>query len=673
MIRLLPLFLAATLGAGEAPFNGPDNPIYLGFRHNGTGVFPSDCTPVTTWKEGNWAWVEELADASADDPDDDEAVKAAPGKRVWVPRIKDAHGEHIVWKSTLPMWGHGGIALVKGRMFFTHEMPACLKPEEEKDFQPGPILVCMDPKDGAVLWTRCLSPLPTIPAGEQDKALKSFHAYVKWNYRRWHLVRELQTLVPKPAKNVQSPTPEDRRDRVRAIFKELRTMQVQALPEAEVEKILAGQASLPIRKGRYTPVIQPIAGAEDIWQIPNKYGFVLTGYSTHGSHVISGGDEIGQRYGGEGFQTPVSDGEHIYATTTNRTLFCFDMDGKQRWVVRYPLRGGWSGCKHGTLEREPEFEQTASPIIVDDKVIICSNFDPSVMAFSRKDGSKLWDVPGKIFGVTNPNNEASAVGHPALLRIGGEVCLFTKSGGRLIRARDGKMLLDKVDMGHRYPNAAVNDVGDTVFYNTNNHKGDIPANRLLVSPEFPGQLHAVRFSPDGAEAAKAEKLWSGPDLVGQDYHSPVFFQGRLYAVQAISRNNNHLTVLDPDSGKMITSLSSRSGGAGGSMKGDAWFLNGWCFGAAAGGRLYTVEAGRCSKGLMSVIALEDKPKVITADNHLLGGLAADAKPFSNYWGRFPEVFTGPYFSGNRIFIRAHEHVYCLGDPKEALRLSRLHQ
>jgi hypothetical protein len=184
-------------------------------------------------------------------------------------------------------------------------------------------------------------------------------------------------------------------------------------------------------------------------------------------------------------------------------------------------------------------------------------------------------------------------------------------------------------------------------------------------------LQAIKFTSDGADKVKAEQLWTGPSIVIDS--CPVLLGNRIFALIADKKvRDGLLTVLDASTGKM---LSSKTLGRRNNKSGDVWWTHdeGLNVLTAAGGNLYTFDAGRNSTALGSVFKADETLQVVTHDNHLLGGHPADRKPFTDYWGRLPEAFTGPYFSGNRMFIRAHEQVYCIGDPKEPMRLSKVHQ
>jgi hypothetical protein len=375
----------------------------------------------------------------------------------------------------------------------------------------------------------------------------------------------------------------------------------------------------------------------------------------------------GQRYAGEGFQTPVTDGERIYATTVNKVLVCFDLDGNQLWVVRFQPKVH-AKVKNGNTIGFRSFEQIASPILAEGKVIIASNYDPSHMAFDVRTGQQVWEVANKDErGNDMGQGDAAAMCHPALMRVGGESCIFTRPDGQLVRVGDGKILTEKVGNGPSFSCLPVSPSGDTVYMPI--HGNSSTANRLFAEPKK--GLQAIRFIPNGPDRVKAERLWITDSTA--ENSSPVLVNGRLFALFPNREKGDRLKALDAETGKELASLTPR-GVARSSAKGDVWWNPGEGLGLinSAGGYLFIADAGRNSTAMMSVIKA-DTLKVVSAENLILGGYPADMKPFSTYWGRLPSIFNGPYFSGNRMFIRAHEHIYCIGNPKEPLRLSKVHQ
>ncbi len=82
-------------------------------------------------------------------------------------------------------------------------------------------------------------------------------------------------------------------------------------------------------------------------------------------------------------ETPVSDGERVYAYFGMMGLFCFDMAGKQLWKKDFGTYSMMFG--HGTA---------SSPILHDGRLFIqCDNEEKSFLAaFDAKTGKELWKV-----------------------------------------------------------------------------------------------------------------------------------------------------------------------------------------------------------------------------------------------------------------------------------------
>lgn len=83
-------------------------------------------------------------------------------------------------------------------------------------------------------------------------------------------------------------------------------------------------------------------------------------------------------------ETPVTDGERVYAYFGNLGVFAFDFNGKQVWKVNFPVRKtrfGW-----GTA---------ASPIVHRDRLYIVNDNDEesALLAFDKRTGRELWRTP----------------------------------------------------------------------------------------------------------------------------------------------------------------------------------------------------------------------------------------------------------------------------------------
>jgi len=80
-------------------------------------------------------------------------------------------------------------------------------------------------------------------------------------------------------------------------------------------------------------------------------------------------------------ETPITDGERVYAYFGNLGLFAYDLDGKPLWSVRFPVhntRYGW-----GTA---------ASPVLHDGRIyLVDDNDDESyIAAFDARTGEEVW-------------------------------------------------------------------------------------------------------------------------------------------------------------------------------------------------------------------------------------------------------------------------------------------
>ncbi|HZS09658.1 MAG TPA: PQQ-binding-like beta-propeller repeat protein [Blastocatellia bacterium] len=86
-------------------------------------------------------------------------------------------------------------------------------------------------------------------------------------------------------------------------------------------------------------------------------------------------------------ETPVTDGERVYAYFGNTGLFCYDMNGKPLWQQKWEprkTRFGW-----GTA---------ASPVLYKDRVYIVNDNDEQsyLMALDKKTGKQIWRVDREV-------------------------------------------------------------------------------------------------------------------------------------------------------------------------------------------------------------------------------------------------------------------------------------
>src|SRR5262245_7976618 len=83
-------------------------------------------------------------------------------------------------------------------------------------------------------------------------------------------------------------------------------------------------------------------------------------------------------------ETPVTDGERVYAYFGNLGLFAFDLNGKPLWsksMGPVKVRSGWWSA--------------GSPVVHRDRIIIVNDNDDKsfVAAFDKKSGDEIWRTP----------------------------------------------------------------------------------------------------------------------------------------------------------------------------------------------------------------------------------------------------------------------------------------
>ena len=122
-------------------------------------------------------------------------------------------------------------------------------------------------------------------------------------------------------------------------------------------------------------------------------------------------------------ETPVTDGERVYAYFGNVGVFAFDMDGMPVWshpIGPFPSRTGW-----GTA---------ASPVLHDRRLyIVCDNEEQSfLVAFDARTGKQIWRVE---------RDEKSSWSTPHVWQHDGKAEIVTNASSR-IRSYDleGKLL-----------------------------------------------------------------------------------------------------------------------------------------------------------------------------------------------------------------------------------------
>ena len=312
-------------------------------------------------------------------------------------------------------------------------------------------------------------------------------------------------------------------------------------------------------------------------------------------------------------ETPVSDGERVYAYFGMTGLYCFDLDGKELWkkdLGTFSMMAGW-----GT---------SSSPVLAGDKLFIqCDNEEKSFLtAFDKKTGKELWKVDRREKSGWSTPYVWKTKDRTDLVVIGGqkirgydpadgkEVWALDVGGGQCSASpvADGERLYVGVGQGGGGFGGGPKGGGGTgragtLFAVTAGAKGEIT-------------LKGGESSGDGI-AWTATKAWPGAS-------SPLVYDGFVYV---IDRNGGTISCFDAKTGKAAYT-KERIPGAG------AFWASPW----AADGKIFCLD----ETGAAHVLKAGAEFEVVRVNK-----LGRDT-----YWAT-------PAAAGGSLFIRSVDSLYCI--------------
>lgn len=111
--------------------------------------------------------------------------------------------------------------------------------------------------------------------------------------------------------------------------------------------------------------------------------------------------------------SPVTDGERVYAYFGSRGLYCFDMEGTPLWEKDL-----------GSLEIKMAFGEGSSPVLYGDKIIVVADHEGQsyIVALDKLTGDELWRVD---------RDEGSAWATPLVLSNDGSPQIITNANNRV--------------------------------------------------------------------------------------------------------------------------------------------------------------------------------------------------------------------------------------------------
>ena len=301
-------------------------------------------------------------------------------------------------------------------------------------------------------------------------------------------------------------------------------------------------------------------------------------------------------------ETPVTDGERIYAYFGMNGVFCLNMDGNLLWqkdLGVYEMRAGW-----GTA---------SSPTRLDDRLFIqVDNQEQSfLVALQTSSGEEVWRVN---------RDESSQYSSPIVWKNSLRNELIV--GGMVYRSYDpatGKLLWT-LNMNKGRSSATPVAIGDRLYVGNElrNRGGD---------DDGGGRLYAIKLGGSGditppGDGMNGEFVQWRMDKSGLQMASPTHCGGNLYCFE---RRLGIVRCVDIDTGRL--EYESRVRGA------SAFWASPW----SDGKHLYALD----SNGNTHVIAAGDQLNVVAVNR-----LEQQA------WGT-------PAFADGRIYLRTVDHLYCI--------------
>ena len=261
-------------------------------------------------------------------------------------------------------------------------------------------------------------------------------------------------------------------------------------------------------------------------------------------------------------ETPVTDGERVYAYFGNVGLFVFDLAGKKLWEKRWeavPTRYDWGSA--------------ASPVLHDDQLVIVNDNEKSsfIVALDKRSGEVLWKVP---------REEKSNWSTPFVWQTEKRVEVVTPGSGKVrsYGLADGNLLWELAGMSSI--TIATPYAGHGLLYVSSGYVGDDHRPLYAIRPGAEGDI-----SLEAGEQKNTSIAWSWPQAA--PYNPTTLVYGDyLY----ILHDRGFLVCYDAKTGKEI--YGKKRLGRGQAFTSSPWAYRGRIFCLSEDGDTFVVRAGR---------------------------------------------------------------------------------
>ncbi len=303
-------------------------------------------------------------------------------------------------------------------------------------------------------------------------------------------------------------------------------------------------------------------------------------------------------------ETPITDGERVYAYFGMTGVFCFDMQGQPLWekdLGSFEMRAGW-----GT---------SSSPVLFDDKLFLQVDNDEQsfLVSLDAKTGEEVWRVN---------RDEKSQYSTPMVWRNNLRNELIV--GGLFYRSYDLETgeLLWQLDMAKGRSSSTPVAIGDRLFVGTElrNRGGDDDGGGFLFAVK-PGGSGDITPPVDATSSKFIE--WK-IDHSNIQMASPAVCDGRLYFLE---RQSGQVHCINAKTGE----LEYRE-----RIRGARAF---WASPFTSGGRIYCLDAS----GTTHVIGSGPQYELL-ASNEI-----------------DEQAWSSPSVSDGKLYLRTIDHLFCIGE------------
>jgi len=299
-------------------------------------------------------------------------------------------------------------------------------------------------------------------------------------------------------------------------------------------------------------------------------------------------------------ETPVSDGERVYAYFGNVGIFCYDREGKELWSKSwgvFPTRVDW-----GT---------GASPVLHGDRIYIVNDNEKSsfLVALDKKTGKELWKVE---------RDEKSNWATPFIWENGKRTEIVT-TGTKKVRSYDldGKLLWQLGGMSSICVPSPITAHG--LLFVSSGYEFGRPRPVVAIKPGASGDISLKK------EETSSEFITWSRDSIGAYHPTPLILGDYLYMLYS----TGFISCYEAKTGKPVYERERLSG----SFTASPWSYGDKIFCLSEEGITYVVKAG---------------PKYELLEKNVLGEVA----------------LATPAIADGRLYIRTVTALYCIEKPKK---------